>query len=228
MILLVAVILFINNSNVLAQKVSNQQYYLIEKNGLTQIIINQDTITSKKSRADHQGYFLAGQSLIVKVVQKNDYEYIITRPLKDGDKEAYNKGKFYLICLRYKNPDHYVRVISETTFYNSLSGCDSAIARYEPTSKIYLTLFTQEDIDQFKTYKDLLLLPGEEQKSIFIKLKELMIENKTRMLNTQTGLYGMALTKELASRILIENKINPLVSDDDFNKFIAKYLTRDL
>lgn|GEM_PF-3866503 len=220
-------ILFTANIAVFAQKVNNQQYYLIETNGLTQVIINQDTITSNKSRADHRGYFLAAQSMIVKVEKKNDYEFIITRPLKDGDNEAYNKDKFYLIYLRYKNPDHYVHIISESTFYNSLADCDTAIAKYEPTSKIYFTLFTQEDIDKFKAYKDLLLLPGDEQKSIFKKFKDLMIENKTRAVHTHIGLYGLAMVKELASRVLIANKINPLLSDDDLNEFIAKYLTRD-
>lgn len=165
--------------------------------------------------------------MIVKVEKKNDYEFIITRPLKDGDKEAYNKDKFNLICLQYKNPDHYVHFISESIFYNSLSDCDTAIARYKPDSKIYFTLFTQEDIDKFKTYKDLLLLPDEEQKKLFKKFKDLMIENKTRAVHTHIGLYGLAMVKELASRVLIANKINPLLSDDDFNEFIAKYMTRD-
>ena len=226
-LILVIVTLFVNN-NVFPQKVNHRQYFLIEKNGLTQIIINQDTITSNESRADHHGYFLEGQSLIVKVVQKNDYDYIITQPFKDGYKEAYNKDKFNFICLCYKNPDHYVHVITESTLYNSLPDCDTAIAKYQPASKIYFTLFTQEDIDKFKTYKDLLLLPDREQKNIFIKFKDLMIENKARALNTHIGLYGLPMVKELASRVLIENKINPLISDDDFNAFIAKYMTRDL
>ncbi|HWZ13825.1 MAG TPA: hypothetical protein VNW95_01205 [Mucilaginibacter sp.] len=209
---------------VFAQKVNNQLYYRIDTKGLTQIIVNQDTITSKKSSADNQGYFVEMRSLIVKVVKKNDYEFIITQPLNDGYKEAYNKEKFNVGCLRYKTSDHYVHIISETTLYNSLSDCDAAITRYEPGSKIYFTLFTQEDIDKFKTYKNLLLLPDDEQKNIYIKLKDLMIENKTRMLNTQTGLYGIAMAKELANRVLIANKINPLLSEDDFDKFIKKYM----
>jgi hypothetical protein len=127
--------------------------------------------------------------------------------------------------LQYKNPDHYVHVITESTLYNSLSDCDAAIAKYEPTSKIYFTLFTQEDIDKFKTYRDLPLLPDDEQKNIYIKIKDLMIENKTRALNTRIGLYGIAMAKELASRVLIANKINPLLSDDDFNAFIARYMS---
>jgi hypothetical protein len=69
-LILVTVTLFVNSSNALAQKVNKQQYYLIETNGLTQIIINQDTITSNKSLADNRGYFLATQSLIVKVVKR--------------------------------------------------------------------------------------------------------------------------------------------------------------
>jgi hypothetical protein len=223
--IITVLILFTTNIGLFAQKVNNQRWYLIETNGLTKIIINQDTITSNKSRADNRGYFQATQSLIVKVEKKNDYAFIITRPLKDGDKEAYNKEKFYLICFRYKNPDHYVHVISESTFYNSLSDCDIAIAKYEPDSKIYFTLFTQEDVDKFKTYRNLLLLPDEEQKNIFIKFKDLMIENKTRVLNTRIGLYGaMTMAKELASRVLIENKINPLISADDFDAFIKKYM----
>jgi hypothetical protein len=225
--IITALILFTTNVALLAQKVNNQQYYLIETNGLTQIIINQDTITSKKSRADRQGYFQAMQSLIVKAVKENEYEFIITQPLNDGYKEVYNKDKFNLICFQYKTPDHYVHIISETTLYNSLSDCDVAITKYEPGSKIYFTLFTPEDIEKFKTYKNLLLLPGEEQKNIYIKFKDLMIENKTRALNTRIGLYGIAMAKELASRVLTANKINPLISDDDFNEFIAKYMTRD-
>ena len=73
-----------------------------------------------------------------------------------------------------------------------------------------MTLIRMEVIhDKFKTYKDLLLLSDEEQKKLFKKFKDLMIENKTRAVHTQVGLYGgVALAKELATRVLIANKIN--------------------
>lgn len=216
------VLLFTLNASAFGQEIKDRYYYAIPSRGISQLIIKGDTLKSRNCVDYKHCVTPAVAFLIIKSVKRNNYNLLITSLIENNISDS---GKFNLILIKDQTSGDYLQMVSENYLYNSIAECEAVIGNYNPESKIYFTFFTIDDLHKFETFRKLSSLTNDEGKNVFTKLKDVVIENKPQFSNTRTGdMYGMSVLKELASRVLIENKINPMVSEDDLDEFIKKYM----
>ncbi len=130
-------------------------------------------------------------------------------------------GSYQVLTLAYSPDSTYVGIVRETNFYNSLA--DSKKAAYNPQYKFTTSYYTPAFLKTIAAYPAITTIDS----SGFWKLKKRLvreaIRNKELIRNTHTGdVYMTGTTRELVNRALIDQKINPLMSQTELTTSFKK------
>jgi len=113
----------------------------------------------------------------------------------------------------------------ETQSYTSLEECKKI--NFDPGARFTLTYFSKSYYDKFNKLKPVKDVDSLTANDIYSRLKQQAIANQERFKRFGVSMYGTAEIRELLNRVLIAMQINPVISEEDFNRYTEKYVVKN-
>lgn len=113
----------------------------------------------------------------------------------------------------------------ETRSHSSLEECKKV--DFNPGARFTLTYFSKSYYDKFNTMKPVKDVDSLTTIEIYSRLKQQVAANQERIKRFGATMYGTLEVWELMTRVLIAMQINPVLSEEKFNRYTEKYIIKN-
>ncbi|MDB4926692.1 hypothetical protein [Mucilaginibacter sp.] len=115
-----------------------------------------------------------------------------------------------------------LNVAYETHSHTSLEECKEL--NFDPGARFTLTYFSKAYYDKFSTLKPVKDVDSLTTIEIYSRLKQQMMANQERIRRFGATMYATVESWELLTRILLAMQLNPIISEEEFNRYTEKYV----